>query len=124
MAEEYTSLLVAFVCCGLWLAATFATRPEPMAHLQAFHRKVRPDGPGWGPVAARSPDVRPDGTLGRGILCAVLGTTVIWLTLPGIGAVLFGHATQAVACLSGALVAAVLLFRLAPRSAASPASTG
>ena len=48
-------------------------------------RRSRPDGPGWGPIAAAAPDVRPDGGLGRSILCAVLGTTVIWTTLPGIG---------------------------------------
>jgi hypothetical protein len=124
LRPEYTSLLVAVVTLVVWLAATFATKPEPMAHLQAFYRKVRPDGPGWGPVAKATPDVRPDGTLARGILCAVVGTTVVWLTLPGIGAVIFGDYGRAAACLGGAALAAVVLFAVVPRTAATPVSTG
>jgi DHA1 family multidrug resistance protein-like MFS transporter len=33
---------------------TFATRPEPEAHLAAFYRRVRPGGPGWRRLAART----------------------------------------------------------------------
>ena len=87
-----------------------------MSHLVAFYRRIRPDGPGWGPVAAAAGDVRPDGTLGRGLLCAVLGTTVVWLTLPGIGAVIFGDTTQAICCLAGAAVAGAVLFAVLPRA--------
>ena len=58
----YRSLLVAGCTLVLWLAATFVTRPEPRFHLLAFYTKVRPDGPGWGPIAAEAPTTRPDGT--------------------------------------------------------------
>ena len=124
MPGEYRSLLVAGGTLVLWLAATFATRPERTAHLVAFFRKVRPDGPGWRPIAALSPDVRPDGTLGRGLLCAGLGTAVVWLVLPGVGAVIFGRYGEAALCLGSAAAAAVLLLRLAPtgRGAADPAT--
>jgi Na+/proline symporter len=124
IADEYTSLIVATASLVFWLVATFLTQPEPLAHLQAFYRKIRPDGPGWRPVAAHAPDVRPDGALGRGIVCSVLGTTVIWLTLPGIGAVIFGQTTKALLCLGGAAVAAFVLFRVIerPRLAAPAAS--
>ena len=33
-----------------WLAVTGLTPAEPMAHLVAFYRRVRPGGPGWRPV--------------------------------------------------------------------------
>ncbi len=116
LADEYTSLIVASLTLLLWLAATLLTRPEPREHLIAFYRKIRPDGPGWRPIAALAPETRPDRDLGRSLLCVLLGTTVIWLTLPGIGAVIFGHYGQAAGCLGGAVVAAAAMFKLAGRS--------
>ncbi|MBL9075961.1 MAG: Na+:solute symporter [Planctomycetes bacterium] len=124
LPTEYRSLLVAGGTLVLWLTVTLLTQPEPAAHLGAFYRKVRPDGPGWGPVAATAPDVRPDGTLGHGLACAALGTTVVWLTLPGIGAVIFGQVGTAIGCLGGAAVAGALLLRLAPRGKADASPAG
>jgi Na+/proline symporter len=115
MPAQYTSLLVATGSLVLWLAVTWLTRPEPMAHLAAFFRKVRPDGPGWRRVAASAPEVRPDGTLGPSLLCALLGTAAIWATLPGIGAVIFGEWGKAAACLGGAALAVAAVLRLLPR---------
>jgi SSS family solute:Na+ symporter len=119
---EYTSLMVAGVTLALWLAATFATRPEPREHLVAFYRRIRPDGPGWGPVAAAATDVRPDGGLGRSLACAVLGTTVIWTTLPAIGAVIFGELARAAVFGAIAVAAGAAMLALMPRTAA-PATT-
>ncbi len=115
MAEQYTSALVAVSTLLLWLLVTFLTRPEAKEHLVAFYRKVRPDGPGWGAVAAAAPDVRPDGTLGLSLLCAVLGTAAVWLTLPGIGAVIFARYGDAALCLGGAAIALTVLLMLLPR---------
>jgi SSS family solute:Na+ symporter len=111
---QYTALIVAGGTLVVWLLATVLTPAEPQQRLVAFFRKIRPDGPGWGPVAAAAPDARPDGDLGRGLLCAVLGTAVIWLTLPGIGAVIVGQWTKAATCLGGALASAAAMFALAP----------
>jgi SSS family transporter len=122
--EGYTSLIVASTTIVLWLAATLLTRPEPLAHLVAFYRQVRPDGPGWRPVATAAPDVRRDGTLRRGLVCALLGTTVIWLTLPGIGALIFGDGTKAFLCLGGATAAGALMLALVPRPPTTTAVSG
>ncbi|MCB9878144.1 MAG: Na+:solute symporter [Planctomycetes bacterium] len=114
---EYRALIVAAGTLVLWLIATVLTRPEPDGHLAAFYRKVRPSGPGWGPIAALTPDVRPDGDLGRGLVCAVLGTAIIWLTLPAIGAMIFGDWGKGLALAGGAAVCAVVLLQLArPRA--------
>jgi len=123
LASEYRSLLTASGTLLVWLIATFATQPEPRAHLIAFYRKVRPDGPGWRPIANDAPDAQPDGQLVVNILCAVLGTAVIWLTLPAIGAVIFGDTTKALACFGGALAAGIAMFKLAARSLHAPADT-
>lgn len=114
MAGEYTSLIVALATLALWLVVTMLTKPEPQAHLEAFFRKVRPDGPGWARVAAAS-GARADGTLAMSLLCAVLGTTAIWLTLPGIGAFIFGDYAKGAACIGAAIAALAVLLRLLPR---------
>ncbi|MEO6594211.1 MAG: sodium:solute symporter family protein [Planctomycetota bacterium] len=116
---QYTSLLVASLSLCIWLLVTFLTRPEPRVHLVAFYRKVRPDGPGWSPIAAVAPDVRPDRTLGRNLVCAVLGTMVVWLTLPGTGAVIFGDYGKALLCFAGAGAAAISLLVLVSRTPAA-----
>lgn len=121
--DSYRGLLVALCCLALWLLVTLVTKPEGERVLTSFYRKVRPDGPGWGPIARLAPEVRRDGLLGRGIVCALLGTAVIWLTLPGIGAVIFGAHARAAMLLGGAAVALALLFRtMQPLLAAAPVS--
>jgi Na+/proline symporter len=104
LPTEYRSLIVASATLLTWLAATYLTRPEPRAHLVAFYRKIRPDGPGWKPIAAAAPDVHPERVLLRGIGCAVLGTAVI-----------FGKTLQATLCLGSAVACGALLLALAPR---------
>jgi len=124
LRPEYRSLLVACISLAAWLIATFLTRPEPREHLVAFYRRIRPDGPGWGTIAAHAPDVRPDGGLGRSVLRALLGTAAIWLTLPGIGGLIFGEYGKAAACLAAAAAAAWGMFALAPRpTAPAPAAS-
>ncbi len=117
---EYRALVVASGTLLLWVVATLLTRPTDATHLAAFYRKVRPDGPGWRPVARLVPDVRPDGTLARSLLCVLLGTAAVWLMLPGIGAVIFGEWGKALLCLLGAgsSVAALLFMlpKLQPRT--------
>ncbi|MEZ5965064.1 MAG: sodium:solute symporter family protein [Planctomycetota bacterium] len=115
MPEQYTAFLVAVSTLVVWLLVTFWTRPETDTCLVAFFRKVRPDGPGWEPVARQAPDAKPDGTLGASLVCAMLGTAAVWLTLPGIGAIIFHRTGEAVACLGGAALALVGLFALLPR---------
>lgn len=124
LAGEYTSLIVASTTLVLWLVATLLTRPEPREHLVAFYRQIRPDGPGWAPIAAAAPDARPDGGLGRSLLCAGLGTTVIWSTLPGIGGLIFGEFGKAAACLAVAAVAGGLMLWLVPRGNAAARTSG
>lgn len=115
LPSEYRSLMVACSTLVLWLAATFLTKPERREHLIAFYRKVRPDGPGWGPIEKEAPDVEKDGDLGRGILCAVLGTGVVWLTLPAIGALIFGDYGAGFGLLAGALACGFALLKLASK---------
>ncbi len=77
-----------------WLAATWLTPPEPMPHLVAFYRRVRPDGPGWLPVAARAGGPPPAG-LRTGLLRWAVGSGLVYAVLFATGAALFGSAGRA-----------------------------
>ncbi|MFK7739791.1 MAG: sodium:solute symporter family protein [Planctomycetota bacterium] len=120
---EYKMLIVAVGTAFLWLATTLFTKTDP-EQVVNFYRKVRPDGPGWGPVAALAPDVRPDGTLARNLVCVVLGTAIVWLTLPAVGAVIFGDYGKGAGLLAGAAACAIALLRIASGASSAGDGTG
>src|SRR5687767_4119282 len=91
-----TILTTVAVTTAVWLAATFATAPEPEAKLIDFYRRVRPAGLGWKAVAARSGALTgtPVERLPPGFLIWVLGIAVVYSTLFAIGELLFGTAMK------------------------------
>ncbi|HEX8905656.1 MAG TPA: sodium:solute symporter family protein, partial [Longimicrobiaceae bacterium] len=51
--DAWVMIVTVAASTAVWLAATFATAPEPAATLDGFYRRVRPGGPGWAAVSAR-----------------------------------------------------------------------
>ncbi|MBI5518080.1 MAG: Na+:solute symporter [Deltaproteobacteria bacterium] len=94
-----------------WLAVTYATPPEPMDTLVRFYERVRPDGPGWAPVAANA-RVGPSGPgLPVRLRDWALGCALIYLSLFGVGKVVLGEGLKGAALLAGAALVAWLLAR-------------
>ncbi len=93
MAVEFPQTLLYLVpwTTAWWLAATWLTPPEPLPHLVAFYRRVRPGGPGWGPVAERAGGAAPE-RLRPGLLRWAAGSVLVYATLFAAGAALFGSA--------------------------------
>ncbi len=89
--DEVQAALVAFPTIITWVIATFLTKPEHQDVLLKFYRQVRPGGPGWKPMAKLAPEVQADKHLGGSILASILGAAVIYLMLPAVGWLLFGH---------------------------------
>lgn len=93
-----------------WLLVTWLTPPEPREKLIAFYRRVRPGGPGWGPIKAAAGSLEaPTESLGMQFYNWILGCTLIYATLFGIGKIIFkewpaGLAFIAVAAVAGALI--------------------
>ena len=87
----------------VWLIVTLLTRPEPRATLDAFYKKVRPAGPGWG-VIARESGIEPvRGELSRNALAWAAGVVMVYSIMFTTGAVIF-HNPRQIVIFGGALV--------------------
>lgn len=100
----YTLIITTAVVTAVWLAVTFLTKPESQETLVAFYRRVRPDRAGWKPIAQLAPDVSTAGSSGGVKLIQwVLGCALIYLSLFGVGNLVFGE------YLSGTILCALAL---------------
>jgi hypothetical protein len=104
-----------------WLAVTWMTRPEPDATLQAFYRRVRPQGPGWRPVAASVGPIAIPGSLRLELLNALLGCVLVYSALFGVGEILLRSALFGVGLLVVAVLAASAIARNLARESATRA---
>ena len=83
------------VTTAVWLAATFATRPEPIEKLREFYEKVRPAGPGWGPIARAAELEPPRGEIARNATFWILGVVFVYSIMFASGGVIFGQPERA-----------------------------
>jgi solute:Na+ symporter, SSS family len=96
---------------AVWLAVTLATKPESEATLQAFYDRVRPAALGWRRFA--SADAQAEPTLRYNFFHWVLGFTLVYAMLFGVGDLLFGRlATGAGLMALSATCLAVLFWSL------------
>ncbi len=87
-----------------WVTVTFLTRPEPQAHLEAFHERTRPGGPGWQRIAPGAPlEGGP-----RMVAAWLGGIALVYGALFSVGKLLLGPRHEAIpfvaAFVGGALV--------------------
>jgi len=94
-----------------WLAVTWMTDPEPDDTLQTFYRRVRPQGPGWKPVAAAAGPVVIHGSLRRELANALLGCVLVYSALFGVGEILLRSALVGVGLLVTSALAAIAIAR-------------
>jgi Na+/proline symporter len=94
----------------VWLAVTFLTAPENDSTLLAFYRKVRPSAALWGPIAKKASDVTPtkDGLFN--LMNWLAGCAFVYLTLFGVGKIIFGEPLLGAGLLVGAALAATLIY--------------
>ncbi|MGH9779383.1 MAG: sodium:solute symporter family protein, partial [Candidatus Acidiferrales bacterium] len=90
------------VCTAVWLAVTYATRPEPAAHLLSFYRRVRPAAAGWKPVAAQAPEVRTVSSGWGNLRAYALGCALVYFTMFATGKLLLGFWTEGLLLALGA----------------------
>jgi hypothetical protein len=79
--------------------------------LTTFYRRVRPQGPGWKPVAAAAGPGVIDGSLGRELANALLGCVLVYSALFGVGEILLRSALLGAGLLFISAVAAFAIAR-------------
>jgi SSS family solute:Na+ symporter len=111
--EDFAWIMIITVAIttAVWLAATFLTSPEPMPVLEAFYRRVHPSIRGWGPVAARLPEVRSAGQPLADIADWIAGCVMIYAALFGTGRIILGQPLQGALLVGLALAAGAYIYR-------------
>jgi Na+/proline symporter len=104
-------LLTVAASTVVWLGATLLTKPEKMEVLEAFYRRVRPGASLWGPVAAAASDVPRSGGLAFNLLDWFSGCVMVYMTLFGVGKLIFGETLPGFGSLAIALVAGAVIYR-------------
>lgn len=103
-----------------WMLVTFLTKPEKTETLRSFYQLVYPGGPGWKKVVE---DARKEGVelvspekaewdVPTGILCMLLGSFIVILSLFATGHILYGNYLMA----AGLSVIDILLIALLIRT--------
>ncbi len=104
-------LITVAITTVVWLAVTYLTRPEAESTLDAFYRRTRPSRTGWGPVAARAPDIRPSADGLANLLDWVAGCVLVYGALFGIGKLLLHEVRSGLALLALGAIAGWVIYR-------------
>jgi Na+/proline symporter len=98
-----------------WVVTAYIGPQTDRGVLIAFYRKVRPAGPGWGPIREAA-GLLPAETRADNIPLAMLGwaagCTVIWSALFTVGSVLYGQTGQAMFLAAVFVVSGVVLLQV------------
>ncbi len=103
------------------MAAAYLAPATDRKVLINFYRKVRPFGPGWGPIRQAAlaegplPDVHDRENVPLALLGWVLGCTMIWSSLFTVGNFLYGRTGYAYSLLVVFAVSATALVALVRR---------
>jgi Na+/proline symporter len=110
--REFAWTVLVTVACSTvaWVAATFLTPAEPAPTLVAFFRRVRPAAAGWKPIARQAPDVVPVQDGRQNLVAYLAGCAMVYMTLFGVGRLLFGQIAGGAAYLAVAVVAGVVVY--------------
>jgi len=116
--ESWQQLLIGVsVTTVSWLLAALFTKPAEEETLKNFCRKIHPGGPGWthvyAAIEAEGGKVEGDAVnIPRGVLCMVLGCSLVYAALFATGFWLYGQTGFAVILTLVSVVSAFLLFKL------------
>ena len=107
-AFAWLMLLTTAMTTTIWLAVTLLTPPEKPATLQAFYNKVRPAALGWRSFASETQRGEP--TLRYNFLHWVLGFTLVYEMLFGVGNILFNRPLEGWLLIAASAVSLSVLF--------------
>jgi len=107
----WTVLITVLCSTVVWILATLMTRPEKEETLVAFYRRVRPGASLWGPIVGKAPDVPKRFNGACNLLDWFCGCVLVYLTLFGVGKVIFGEWLLGLVFLILASIAGLIIYR-------------
>ena len=104
-----TAMITTAATTIVWIIVTLLTPAESDERLLSFYRKVQPTVHGWRRIASLAPDIRPVKDLGANTFDWVMGCTLVYCCMFGIGelvlqAWLAGIILLVIAAISGYLI--------------------
>jgi SSS family solute:Na+ symporter len=110
--RQFAWIVIITVSCStiVWLAATFATAPEQEAVLVSFYRRVRPGRSLWGPIARKVQDKTDRGHGMFNLIDWICGCVLVYMTLFGVGKIIFGRLLEGGGFLIVALLAGWIVY--------------
>ena len=100
-AFAWLMLITTLGTTGLWLLVTMLTKPESEATLRHFYELVQPAAMGWSRFASAEEKARPE--LRWNFMHWVLGFSLVYLMLFGVGNVLFSRTAVGVVMIATSL---------------------
>jgi SSS family solute:Na+ symporter len=110
--RQFAWIVIITVLCStaIWLAATFLTAPEKEDVLLLFYRRVRPSASFWGPIARKAVDVPVRHDNACNLLDWICGCLLVYMTLFGVGKLIFGQPVLGIGLLFLAMIAGWLIY--------------
>ncbi len=109
---QFAWIVIITVFCStvIWMAATLLTAPEGKEILVAFYRRVRPAALLWGPIAREAADVEPSHDGAGNLFDWVCGCVLVYMTLFGMGKIIFGEYLLGASFLAAGAAAGALIY--------------
>ena len=105
-----SALITTAATTVVWLVTTLLTEPESDERLLKFYRRVQPTALGWKRIAALAPEIKPVRDLGANTFDWVMGCTLVYCCMFGIGELVLQSYVTGVVLLAIAAVAGYLIY--------------
>jgi SSS family solute:Na+ symporter len=105
-----SALITTAATTVVWLATTLLTEPESDERLLKFYRRVQPTVHGWKRIAALAPEIKPVRDFGANTFDWVMGCTLVYCCMFGIGEIVLQSYATGVILLIIAAIAGYLIY--------------
>jgi SSS family solute:Na+ symporter len=105
-----SALITTAATTVVWLATTLLTKPEADERLLKFYRRVQPTVHGWKRIAALAPEIQPVRDFGANTFDWIMGCTLVYCCMFGIGEVVLQSYLTGVLLLVIAAIAGYLIY--------------
>ena len=105
-----TTMITTTITTVVWLVTTLLTQPESEERLLKFYRKVQPTVHGWRRIALLAPEIKPVRDLASSTFDWVMGCTLVYCCMFGIGELVLQAWLRGFLLLACAAVAGYLIY--------------